>query len=492
MSEQLTAVYSKAPRIRSELVNRDKPSSNAIAGRKKLFLAMLDHSDKADLGIEKFPAEKAMYRAVLRATKLHVEVDGNWGFREPLIGKADAANIRPAWDAVMAMLNTSHTAPVRVSDIYSILVREPYGIKEGVLPVIVLAMYQALNKEIALCESGQFVPFLTQEILEGLLKTPEAFTLQRFQLDSVQRAVFQTYAEVITGSARVEPSMVAMLQPLAKMLNTLPDHSKRTRRLSADAMALRDLFFAAKDPVQYVFVDLPRAFGFEFAQGRQLKEQLTAFSGRMKAAIGEIKVAYHGVLSEFTEMIRSSFALDRRLQLQELREAARSRVNGLERFTIDQLGLKAFITRVQDAYGDDSQWLISLATFLARKPPEKWADEDIDAVRFRLGELVSRCNDLRQLQLHYERGREGGGHDFEAALVRVVSTSKGESEALVTLDARTKTLVLDRVEEIKRTLDSLPSQETRLATLVAILNDVLTAQKSSDDAVVGSQEDKVA
>lgn len=492
VSAQLTAVYSKAPRIRNELVNRDKPSSSAIAGRKKLFMAMLDHADKPDLGIEKFPAEKAMYRAILKASKIHTEVDGAWGFREPPTGKGDVANIRPAWDAVITMLDHSHTAPVRISEVNAFLVREPYGMKEGVLPILVLAIYQALSKEIALCEGGQFVPFLTQEILEGLLKTPEAFTLQRFQLDAVQRAVFQCYTEVLTGSDRIEPSLVAMLQPLAKLLNSLPDYTKRTRRMSADAIALRDLFFAAKEPLQYVFEDLPRAFGFSFALNKQLRDQLAAFSERFKGAIAELKVAYHGVLSEFTEMTRSAFVLDQRLQLHELRETLRGRCHGLEGFTIDQLGLKAFIGRIQDDFGDDSQWLISLATFLARKPPEKWTDDDVQVVRFRLSELVSRLNDLRHLQLHYERGREVGGKDFEAALIRLVSTGKGESEALVTLDKRTKELVVDRVGEIRTILDALPTPETKLAALVSILNEVLRPVATSDETDEVTQNNKIA
>ena len=65
--------YTKTPHLPNELINREKPSSSAIAGRKKLLLAMLEMESIEDLGIKKFPPEKAIYRSILRATGLHTQ-----------------------------------------------------------------------------------------------------------------------------------------------------------------------------------------------------------------------------------------------------------------------------------------------------------------------------------------------------------------------------------------------------------------------------------
>ena len=47
--------YSKAPRVHSELVNRQRPSSNTQAGIRDLMHAMISAADKPALGIEGFP-----------------------------------------------------------------------------------------------------------------------------------------------------------------------------------------------------------------------------------------------------------------------------------------------------------------------------------------------------------------------------------------------------------------------------------------------------
>jgi hypothetical protein len=489
ISALLNAVFNKAPLIKNELVNRDSPSSNAIAGRKKLFLAMLDRPHEKDLGIEKFPAEKAMYRSILRATKLHALQGGRWAFQAPPKGKDDIARIRPAWDAVMALLNEKDGPAISVESIYALLSREPYGIKEGILPILLVAMYQAMNKEFAMCEAGQFVPFLTQEVLEGLLKTPAAYTLQRVRTNTAQRALHSAYASVLLGqpSAQSEVSLIAMLQPLAKMIMSLPDYSRRTRRISGEAVAVRDLFLSAKTPVQLLFSDIPKACGIELAEGGDLQKQSEAFATVLKRVLNEIKVAYHALLNDVTEALRTAFGLRASLQLHEIREAIQARCQGLDVFTIDQQGLKAFLGRLSDPFGDESQWLVSVATFLARKPPEKWSDEDLQACEFRLREFVSRLNDLRQLQLHYERGKAEAGQHFEAALLRLISTEGGESQAVVTLDKRTKDFVQEKARDLVAALERLPSDEVRLATLVTLLRAYLRPQESEEEVNVPSK-----
>jgi hypothetical protein len=47
---------------------------------------MISHPNREDLGIEKFPPEKSMYRAILKETGLHVEIEGSWLFTRPITG----------------------------------------------------------------------------------------------------------------------------------------------------------------------------------------------------------------------------------------------------------------------------------------------------------------------------------------------------------------------------------------------------------------------
>jgi hypothetical protein len=491
LSALFDRVYCLSPIIRNELINRERPSATAMAGRKKLLLAMLENFGHEDLGIDKFPAEKAMYRAVLRATGLHTDSERGWSFRAPPEGIRDEFRMRKVWDVVITRLGQTKESPASFATLYEILAKPPFGIKAGVMPVIMLAIYQALSEELALCENGQFVPFMTQEVLESVLKSPATFTLQRFQLDSVKEELFGQYAKAISDETPENANLISVLQPLAKLMVGLPDYTKQTKRVSAEAIAVRDLFFASKTPVDMVFSGLPKALGVELAMDGNDSKKFEIFAEKFKSTLAELRVAYHALLSDITEMLKVAFALDPKLGLDEVRSVLRGRCSGLDTYTIDPQCM-AFIGRLLDAYGDETQWLISLASFLARKPPEKWIDDDLDAAKYRLTELTSRIRDLRQLQLHYEDARTAKHGDFEASLIRIISTRDGERQALVTLDEQGRNAVLDRALEVRKLLESLPNDELKLAALAQAVKDLISPveNKSGNGDVTEKNTDK--
>ena len=479
LSVLLDQVYAKAPTIKNELINRERPSSTAVAARKKLLVAMLDSPKSEDLGIDKFPPEKAMYRSVLFATGLHGFVKGQGQFQSPHEAGGDPSRLQPMWDAVLELLESQNGTQVKLDAIYKALSQPPFGIKAGLLPIFFLAIYQTLRNELSLTEKGQFVPFLTTEILEGILKNTDAFSLQRFSVDLTHSNVLAKYAEAITGELPEDANLIAILQPLAKSILGFPEYTKHTKRISAEAIAIRDLFFTSKAPLSLLFIDFPQALGFDGIQLHNDPTALKTFAEKFRAALTELRSAYHGLLSDVTQIVGHAFGLDQKHQFEGIRNVIRGRCVGLEELTIDPQ-CKAFIGRLIDPYGDETQWLVSLASFLARKPPEKWIDDDLVAAKFRITELVARVRDLRQLQLHYEKAGGTKTGDLEATLIRIVSTRGGESQALVTLDERGRVAIRDRAAKLGKVLESLPTSELKLAALAQAVKEILERTEPLD------------
>jgi predicted amino acid dehydrogenase len=83
LSNVLEDIYYQTPIIKNELINRNNPSAQANAGRKKLLTALLTNAHKQDLGIEAYPAEKSMYKAILKNSGIHKKVKNIWKITEP-------------------------------------------------------------------------------------------------------------------------------------------------------------------------------------------------------------------------------------------------------------------------------------------------------------------------------------------------------------------------------------------------------------------------
>ena len=58
LSDVMDRIYADSPRVRNELISRDRLSSQAAAARNKLFGAMLDRAAEPGLGIAKYPPER--------------------------------------------------------------------------------------------------------------------------------------------------------------------------------------------------------------------------------------------------------------------------------------------------------------------------------------------------------------------------------------------------------------------------------------------------
>lgn len=485
----LKSNYSKTPHLHNELINREKPSSSAIAGRKKLLLAMLEMESNEDLGIKKFPPEKAIYRSILRATGLHCKTNQGWQFTVPESQLASDRDIQPLWQAIDNFLNRTEQNPLSISQFYQGLLNPPYGIKSGLLPVLFLATYLVYKEEIVIYEDGYYSPFLTQELLEKILKSPETFSIQRLTVDHLRDQLFKKYAQAITLDSPADVNMMAVLKPLSRFMVNLPDYTKRTKRISEKAQKVREHFFAAKSPAQLLFKELPIACGFKPIGAETTIEVLEDFSKELKLVFSELRIAYHSLLSEFRLMLKNTFNENEKVAFSELRERLRGRYGPLQTYTIDTHGLKAFLGRLADPYGDDGHWLNSLATFVARKPPEKWLDEDINIAEYRLVEFSKRLRDLERLRIHYEDSAPSSHNtQIEVVMLRTVRQGGNDHDAIISLDESKKKAISEKFELIQRMLSDLPSEDLRLALLAQLFEEHIANQKNRDNNLSSKKE----
>ena len=481
--------YTKTPHLHNELINREKPSSSAIAGRKKLLLAMIDMESAEDLGIERFPPEKAIYRSILRATGLHTKTNHGWQFTVPESTLASDRSIQSLWEAIDNFLSRTEQNPLAISQLYQELLNPPYGIKSGLLPVLFLAAYLIYKEEIVIYENGYYSPFLTQELLEKILKSPEIFSIQRLRIDHLKDQLFKKYAQAITLDDPAEVNMMAVLKPLSRFMVNLPDYTKRTKRISEKAQKVREHFFAAKSPAQLLFKELPIACGFKPIGAETTNELLEDFSKELKSIFLELRIAYHSLLSEFRLMLKNSFNENEKVAFSELRERLRGRYGPLQTYTIDTHGLKAFLGRLADPYGDDGHWLNSLATFVARKPPEKWLDEDINIAEYRLVEFSKRLRDLERLRIHYEDSAPSShSTQIEVVMLRTVRQGGNDHDAIISLDESKKKAISEKFELIQRMLSGLPSEDLRLALLAQLFEEHIANQKNRDNNLSSKKE----
>lgn len=481
MSDVLEEAYYQAPAIHNELINRDRPSSQANAARNKLLYAMLHNEKEADLGIEKFPPEKAIYRSLLLATGLHKENGkGEWGFVEPQIDskrltpREEQANTAPAWARINQFLDSTQKEAKSLAELNQELMAPPYGLKAGVLPILYIAVYAVYQNELALYEARRYKPYFTQEMLERFVKRPDEFEFQRFRIEGLKASIFDQYSQVIHGDTK-KRTILELVRPLATFMDRLPEYTQKTRRgISPVAQAVRSAFNLAKSPERLLFQEIPNALGFDEKNLEQSDAGLEKLTHDLTNTLRELKDAYDGLLEKQKQLLAQAFHVNPKLSIGELRKVVAGKCHGLENYTVDTQGLRAFIMRLTKSSGDDVAWFENVLMFLGHKPSQKWHDSDQDIAEHRLNDFSRRIIDLETLSIYEQKQATQIDGDFDVYLLRSVRKGGDFKDQVVAVDKKSAKYMADAKEAINNALLTLGDKELRLALLAETVDEFLT------------------
>jgi hypothetical protein len=195
-------------------------------------------------------------------------------------------------------------------------------------------------------------------------------------VEGVRTAVFSRLAAVVGVPAEAtEPDLLDVVRPLLQFTARLPDHARRTRNLTVTTAAVRSVLLRVQDPSAMLFHDLPRACGLEpfSAEDPLDEERLDAFVSAMATSVRELHGAYPALLDRIAEAIARATEFSGAPE--SLHPAVARRAERLTP-TLAEPELKSFALRLADQKLSTKLWLESVASFLARKPPERWAEAD--------------------------------------------------------------------------------------------------------------------
>jgi hypothetical protein len=479
LQEQLSAwahehSYSRSPLIRNELINWDSPSPSANTGRKRLLAAMLSSSDKENLGIEKTPAEMSLYLSILKATKLHRQENGVWGIYPP--DDEDPCQLRYVWRAITNLLGGNGARQVAIPEIYAELRIPPYGVKLGVLPIILLSYLLAHKREVAFYQEGGFSEVVTLDQMELLCRRPDLFALERFDLAGLRGDLFDQYFSSVVGKVRKDASLLDIVRPLVRFVSSLPPYTINCKGLSKEAELVRVAFTQAKSPGILLFDALPRACGIapeSFSEGTP--KVVEEFIKILVGVLRELKGAFDALQDHWQDQL-CTLLLDQKVtELSALRVALAERYRGLDAFTPDRMGLGAFIRRISEpGHASDRAWLESVATLLAKVPQQKWKEENRLQAELRLHEISQQLRDLEKLRMAAPNETNPKG----ALLIKMIDAEHGEFSHVVQISSSQRKTATLRANDIAEKLSGLEESE-QMAVLAMLLERLKKQSKES-------------
>lgn len=367
-------IYNFSPHIYSELVNRDNLSSSSVKARRLLLHAMIRCEKEEFVGFSGYPAERGLYETLLNKTGLHRKTkDGELSFLSP--EKNSASNLNGLWGATQALF-TDVDSKISIDKLYELWSLPPFGLKQGLLPVILIAFVLAHKSTVAIYKDGMFMPYLEDVDIDECLQAPARFSLRWVALDKNKNEILEgisnLLSEVCNNRTSIDPLDAA--RGLVGMVYDLPDWTRKTQKISHVTKSVRDMLLKANDPHKVLFVDLITLL--KVSDGKNYIETL-------KPIIEELFFAYEKELSKVKDKLFLALDINPN-DIQSLKVRA-SAVSGI----LGDIRLDAFAGRLAN-FDNDLASIEGLVSFAVETPPKGWVDRHIDAAILELSKLARR------------------------------------------------------------------------------------------------------
>lgn len=405
-SELAKERFCSSPYLHNELLNRVKPSGNAVAARNALLRRMVQNEGEERLGIESYPAEGGLYTSLLGTSGVHRKIDQEWRFVVPKADGGDPSNLAPAWQAAAAFLKSNQDRVVPLSEIYDVWREPPFGIKVGLLPVLAASFILSRQRELAFYRQSIFQSQITDLDMEYLARDPLSVQLRWMDLSDEARALLSEMASIVRdldpANTLSDLAPIDVARGLVAIYDRLPQWVGRTQGLSANAKQVRQLFKQASDPNSLIFNDIPQ----RLSDRPKLDKSsiLGHISNNVRSGLIELQGAYPAMLHRLRETLLVELQVPNASE--SLLAELRARAGNVRQLSGDHR-LEAFIVRISHFYGSE-QDMESLASMATNKPPPTWVDADIDRAAVALAEMAQEFNHLESYA--HVKGRSDKRH----------------------------------------------------------------------------------
>ncbi|MGO3933686.1 ATP-binding protein [Rhodopseudomonas pseudopalustris] len=379
--------FPRSPHLHNELLNRHKPSVSAIAAQNLLLRLMVLREGEERLGIEGYPAEGGLFASMLQQSGLYTKSLSGYRFDAPK-AENDPNRLLPLWVAAEKYMREHSGRTVSVKEIYDLWRQPPFGVKGGLMPVLVVAFILSQRDGVAVYREGIFRARFDDVDVDYLGKDPNDIQLRWMTLSDVSRKLLSGMADVVRVLDRdntlvhLEPIDVA--RGLVTIHENLPTWSKRTTRLSANAARIRNLFKRAIDPNRFIFDDIPEIAGGESKASRDA--DLKRIVSNVREGLEELIDAYPSMLRRLRDMMLAELEVPNLSpqSMAELRDRAATVKNVAGDFRLD-----AFVDRIIAFDGSDEA-MTGIASLAANKPPKDWSDPDVDRAAVEIADLAQK------------------------------------------------------------------------------------------------------
>jgi hypothetical protein len=457
LSQIINSVYPETPIYNSELINRTKITGAIRTANRNFIRQMFDASDDETWGFDekRFPPEKTIFLSLIKDKGLLNVTHGGTSLQAP-----KDESFQFLWEKSSSFINATRTGPSSIRTFIEELMRPPLKMKYGFILFWLPVVLYIKRNDFALYEGEAYIPTMTPDTLEVILRQPHKYFIKSFQVEGVDLELFGRYRKFLDQkeSRPSNNSFIETIRPFLTFYRGLSQYSKNTSRLTSGAVRVRDAIAKSKDPESLFFKELPAALGTTKKELAKSDEVAGVYIEQLQEVIKEIRTSFEDLVQRFLAFITESTGYEN------------SREELVGRYADLQVAL---LTKRQNVFFqrltsdlDSTSFTSSLAQSLVGKTLDRISDDD-EAKLYKA--FVSMLEELDNITDISKKSLGSDAKDF--LLVDIQSIGQGRKRRVLKLSKSKKKKVKSKKQDILFLLDG--EKSVSIAVLAELLNELL-------------------
>lgn len=305
VSQLCDAVFPKTPVLNNENLNRRDPSTQQRNAARDVINALFANEPSENFGLEgRGPDVLALNTLLVNTRILYQDESGAWH-----IGRPRDDKLAEVWDIIQDFLDRSQTQTMTASELIGTLTASPYGIRAGVLPVLIAAVMRDRLLVTSMKHDKRPVEIIDGNVLNDMVEKAEQYTIEIGEWDErltrLEIALREHFDGYILDSERGQQPLALLKTAMIRWLQSQPEYCRSTDNVSDEAKKFRLLIRKGQmTPAKALFADLPDLLGVE--QGTPVAE----ISQRIDRIMTEITNSYLELHRRLDEFATQHFGLD--------------------------------------------------------------------------------------------------------------------------------------------------------------------------------------
>jgi hypothetical protein len=329
LSDICEEVFSRTPCLRNEMLNVREPTGQQVRAAERVIDGFLTDPIPADLGITGYGPDWLILQTILKVPGFLTTVSQDGAGQ---LGCPADPNAAAVWNEIESFIEQARSEPQSFASLLDALQLPRYGLRRGVLPLLIAAVVRTHLRVTTIRHKGKAVLPITGTTFTALCHAPDEHSLEVGPEDALQQAIWdlleakfagtdsaaESYALVRAEEKRYQPLRYLSLG-MIRWLQALPRYARDTQTVSDECKQFRTLIGKAiNDPSPVLFRELPTLLARRSPSVDADQDELGVYhdtevnfdqlKSNLELLMGELEAAYQHLLRRLDTFAAGLFA----------------------------------------------------------------------------------------------------------------------------------------------------------------------------------------